>query len=310
LFPYIHVPTLFGIIQPFGVLVASGVLLGTWMMRKYVERNRLDEETMRFLGIRILIIGFIACHLFNVFFYEWDRLWGIGAHAAAASKPGWIGFDWKMLLNPFDGISSWGGILGGTFAFLWYARKLGLDRLAWADALSWGAIGGWVPGRAACAVAHDHTSWPSDFFLAIKVPEVVPEGTPALVAKYAGQSIHDLGLYETLILIPILGVMVLAERIPNRKPGLLMGILAVIYSVPRFFLDFLRFESTDPRHGGLTFAQWCCIAGLIFGCYLLLRPRRAPAAAPSMAEAVDAQATVPLRPGNKKRPGGGKKKKR
>jgi phosphatidylglycerol:prolipoprotein diacylglycerol transferase len=273
-FPYIHIPTLFGIIQPFGILVACGVLLGTWMMRKYGERNGIDDDQIRHVGVRVLIGGLVGCHLFNVFFYEWDRLLGIGPYHGK-------GFDWLMLINPFDGISSWGGIVGGTIAFLWQARVFELDKLRWADALAWGAVGGWVPGRAACAVVHDHTAGPTDFWLGLKVPLDVAHDAPALVRRYAGQTIHDLGLYELAFLIPIFVIIVLLERLPNRKPGLLMGVLAVLYSVPRFFIDSLRFESTDPRYGGLTFAQWGCIAAFIFGLVLLVRPRGKAVAAPA-----------------------------
>jgi phosphatidylglycerol:prolipoprotein diacylglycerol transferase len=272
-FPYIHVPSLdLGPIeiQPFGVLVASGVLLGTWMARKYAERNRMDEETLRFLGIRLLIIGFVACHVFNVLFYDLDR--AMGPFKDFEKEPGWV-----LWFKVWDGISSWGGIVGGVVGFLWYSRRLGLDRLVWADLLSWGVIGGWLPGRAACAVVHDHTAGPTDFFLGIAVPNPPPEHTPSLVAQYAGQTIHDLGLYETLILIPIFATIVLAERLRNRKPGVLIGLLAVLYSAPRFFLDFLRFEKTDPRYGGLTFAQWCCIVAFVAGVTFLFWRRRVAA---------------------------------
>jgi hypothetical protein len=37
-------------------------------------------------------------------------------------------------------------------------------------------------------------------------------------------------------------------------------VVAVGYAVPRFFLDDLRRAATDPRYGGLTPAQWSCVA--------------------------------------------------
>jgi hypothetical protein len=33
----------------------------------------------------------------------------------------------------------------------------------------------------------------------------------------------------------------------------------LLYAPVRFFLDFLRPEESDPRYGGLTFAQWASI---------------------------------------------------
>jgi prolipoprotein diacylglyceryltransferase len=45
-----------------------------------------------------------------------------------------------------------------------------------------------------------------------------------------------------------------------RRPGWIVGVVAIGYAVPRFFLDFLRRELSDPRYAGLTPAQWSCIA--------------------------------------------------
>jgi phosphatidylglycerol:prolipoprotein diacylglycerol transferase len=265
LLPFIDIPVLdLGPVelQPFGVLVAMGVLLGTWMARKYSERNGLDDDTMRYLGIRVLVWGFIACHVFNTLFYEWDRF----------QK------DPLLMLKVWDGISSWGGVIGGGLALYLYTTIRKLDRLAWADWAAYGAIGGWVPGRLACAVVHDHLGYPTSFPLGVDFP---PHKYPFDRASDAAIRAHDLGLYELIYLVPLLLVIVLLERKKVRRPGLLLGVLAVGYSLPRFFLEFLRRPETDPRYYGLTFAQYACVAAVIGG-YMLLK--RSPRAAPPTAE--------------------------
>lgn len=261
LVPFIDIPVLdLGPVdlQPFGILVAMGVLLGTWMGRKYSERNGLDDDTMRYLGIRVLVWGFIACHVFNTVFYEWERFQD----------------DPLLMLKVWDGISSWGGVIGGGLALYLYTTIKKLDRLAWADWAAYGAIGGWVPGRLACAVVHDHLGYPTSFPLGVNFP---PHRYPFDKASDVTIRAHDLGLYEFIYLVPLFTVIVLLERKKVRKPGLLLGVLAVGYSVPRFFLEFLRRPETDPRYYGLTFAQYACIAAVIAG-YMLLKstPRAAP----------------------------------
>jgi phosphatidylglycerol:prolipoprotein diacylglycerol transferase len=315
--PYIHIPSIHLVgkleIQPFGILVASGVLFGSWLARKYAERFKMDEEVLRYLGIRLLVVGFIACHLFNTFFYEWDRLVGnepllttqlldpAGTTLVHHARK----IDWLLLINPLDGIASWGGVLGGFFAFMFYSRRLKLDRLAWADCLSWGVAGGWVLGRAACAVAHDHMGHPTDFPLAVKLPTDLSI-LPGNVQMYAGKAVHDLGLYEFFILVPILVVVLVLGRVKNRKPGLLIGVLGVLYSAPRFFLDYLRQEGSDPRYFGLTFAQYCSAIAFVGALALVFWPRRAQVAE-AVAAAAEAEAAEPKPAAN---PRSGKRNKR
>ena len=274
LLPHIDIPTLGKgkiAIQPFGILVASGVLLATWMARKYAERNRLDEDVLRWLGIRLLVWGWLACHVFNTFFYEWDRFVD----------------DPLLLLKVWDGISSWGGVIGGAVAFYVYTGIKKMDRLRWADLCAYGAIGGWMPGRGACAVVHDHLGYPTDFVLGVDFPP----GTYAF-DKMSAVTIraHDLGLYEFLVLIPIFIAMLLLERWKGRRPGFLLGFLAVTYSVPRFMLEFLRRPEADPRYFGLTFAQYACILAFIAGVVVLVKSRKRE---PGLPEEVPAAEPAP-----------------
>ncbi len=289
-FPHIHIPTLDGPgpfdLQPFGPLVAAGVLLAVWMARKYSERNGLDEEATRFLGMRLLVWGFISCHVLNTLFYEWDRF---------LKEP-------LLMLKIWDGIASWGGIIGGGIALYIYTGIKKLDRLRWGDWAAYGAIGGWVPGRLACAVVHDHLGYPTKFFLGVDFP---PGAYPWAKASTEVIRAHDLGLDEFLILIPIFIAMVLLERWKGRKPGLLLGFLGVTYSLPRFFLEFLRRPESDPRYAGLTFAQYACIGGFIGGLWLLGHKRRAEPL--PVAVAAPAAPRGPVKQGARKK---AKKKKR
>lgn len=256
LLPYIDVPNIHiaGPVQitSFGLLVAAGVLFGTWMGRKYAERNGLDEDVMRYLSIRLLVWGFIACHVFNTLFYEWDRF---------QEEP-------LLILKVWDGISSWGGVIGGGLALYIYSGIRKLDRLRWGDWAGYGAMAAWVPGRVACAVTHDHLGYPTTFGLGVDFP---PHKYPFDKMSAEVVRAHDLGLYELMYLVPLLLVVLILARWRGRKPGFLLGFVAVAYSVPRFFLDFLRRTESDPRYIGLTFAQYACILGVLLGIHLLRR---------------------------------------
>lgn len=282
MFPYIDLPTIpLGplTIAPFGILVATGVLLATHMIVVYGRRYNMNEDTVRWLGMRLVVWGFIACHVVDVVFYTPEKL-----------KE-----DPLILFKIWEGIASWGGLLGGVLAFIYYSRKKNLHPWRWADMATYGVVPGFVFGRLGCAVAHDHIGAASDFFLAVNFP---PE-------RWPGEPAHDLGLYEAILWIAIWGVIIALERWRGRRPGTLVAVMAILYTPPRFFFEFLRRETTDPRYLGLTFAQWCSIAGFVFGAWLLwhlTRSPRVPLEEPDDSEAAESRAQARMQAAGAKPP--------
>jgi len=277
-FPYVYIdPDWIGGIEPFAVIVAIGVLFGAELARRHAERTGLNLEEFRRMVFYALVIGFLVSHWVDVLFYQ----------------PEW----WKdpvVLLEVYAGISSYGGFLGGVLGVVFYIRyRSGKNRLpedepgrlanahplAYADAMAFGSAGGWVFGRLACSVAHDHVGKPSDFFLAVDFPAGNPSGIPA-------GSFHDLGLYEFFWLTFIFVALVVLLRKPRRE-GFVLGLFAVAYTVPRFFFEFLRWTDTDPRYAGLTPAQWFSVAGLVVGGAILRHALRRSKPAPESYEAYD-----------------------
>jgi phosphatidylglycerol---prolipoprotein diacylglyceryl transferase len=262
--PYVDIPQSFGPIKTFGVLLAVGLLFALWLGHRYCRRNGLDEDTMQWLGVRLIAWGLVGSVVLNLVFYEWKNF---------------LADPWNV--TKALGISSYGAIVSATIAFLYYTRKRGLDRRQWADMGAWGVSAGWLLGRLGCAIAHDHVGVTTDSPFGVNFP---PGKYPFDRSSTEIIRAHDLGLYEFLLWIPLIIMVILLERIKSRRPGLLLGVLALVYSVPRFLFEFLRFERTDPRYGGLTFAQWASIAAFAAGLWLLFGPRREPVSAPEPAE--------------------------
>jgi phosphatidylglycerol:prolipoprotein diacylglycerol transferase len=126
-------------------------------------------------------------------------------------------------------------------------------------------------GRAGCASVHDHVGIATSFPLAVDFPAGNPTG---VVGPH-----HDLGLYELGLWLVLLPLMVVLMR-TRRRPGWIVGVIATAYAIPRFFLELLRREASDPRYGGLTPAQWFCIAtvvtaGVLFA-WIYTRPSDTP----------------------------------
>jgi phosphatidylglycerol:prolipoprotein diacylglycerol transferase len=231
-------------IHLFGVLVATGVLIGDRIVVRQGAKRGLDPRDVRYLNARMVIGGFIMAHLVSVIFYFPERV---------KENP-------LVLLNLWSGLSSFGGFAGAAITFLYLTRKEKIPRLPYADSVALGLAVGWIFGRLGCTTAHDHPGRHSHFFLAVRYPEGAR---------------HDLGFEELLFTLVMTAILFLYARRP-RPAGRLIGLFATMYSPVRFFLDFLRATTDvlrpDERYGGLTPAQWACMGAFVVGVWLLRRP--------------------------------------
>ena len=239
--PYVAFPTI-GPITSFGILAMVGCWCAELAGKRHAARMGLDPARVKRMAAFCAIGGILGAHYFDLFLYQ--QSWSF----------------WTFI-NPFAGISSYGGLIGGTLGFLAFAFSNRIKRLRYADVALVGVVVLLTFGRAGCASVHDHVGIATSFPLAVDFPSGNPSG---VVGPH-----HDLGLYELALFGLLLPVTVLLLRRP-RRPGWIVGIIAVAYAVPRFFLDFLRRPETDPRYASLTPAQWSCIATVAIGVALLV----------------------------------------
>jgi len=224
-------------IQPFGVLVAIGVLLGAWVAGKFALRNDLDTVATGDLVTYAVVTGFIVGYFLNGMLYERETF------VEALRHP-------SLFLSTWLGLSSYGGFFGGIlgcFIWKWRTKK---ELLPYANAVCFGLPFGWLFGRLGCFVVHDHPGKVTDFFLAVNEYRF---GDPPFQPR------HDLGFYEVLYSLLIIGLFLWLEGRKRRPVGFYCVLLPIVYAPVRFFLDFLRaapLEGGDVRYGGLTPAQW------------------------------------------------------
>ncbi|MGB5284208.1 MAG: prolipoprotein diacylglyceryl transferase family protein [Polyangiales bacterium] len=233
-------------IQPFGVLVATGVLLGAWVAGRFAQRNDLDTVATGDLVTYAVVTGFILGYFLNGLFYERETFMEIVR-------------DPSLLFSTWLGLSSYGGFFGGILGcFIWKYRKK-MDLLPYANAVCFGLPVGWLFGRMGCFVVHDHPGKVTDFALAVSEYRF---GAPPYQPR------HDLGLYEVIYSALIIGLFVWLEHRKRRPVGFYCVLLPLLYAPVRFFLDFLRaapLEGGDVRYGGLTPAQWSSFAMVCVG---------------------------------------------
>jgi phosphatidylglycerol:prolipoprotein diacylglycerol transferase len=166
--------------------------------------------------------------------------------------------DPLSILRFWEGLSSFGGFLGGTTGALLFFGRRAAPGTAWryVDSFAYAFPFGWLFGRLGCFLAYDHPGRTTHFLLGQRY-------TDGLVR-------HNLGLEEALYTV----LIALLFHALGRKPrfaGFYLALLLVLYAPFRFTVDFLRI--VDVRYGGLTPGQYGCFALLAVG-LVIFRQRR------------------------------------
>lgn len=247
-------------LQPFGILVAIGILVGSRVAEWRAERTGVPRHLVADFLLYTVFIGLVLCALLNVVMYEPEKLLQMGRAIASWFSSG------ESVPFPYPGLSSFGGFVGGTAVAFWYRQKKRVSLLVLGDIFCFAFPFAWVFGRMGCFVVHDHPGLVSDFFLAVD--------------NYHGQGVarHDLGLYEVLwsaVMIPT--VLWLGKK--PRPWGFFIAFVVLAYAPLRFCLDFLRevpANNGDVRYFGFTPGQYLAFLITAVGVAVTVRVMRGP----------------------------------
>lgn len=262
-------------IHSFGLLVATGVILGTSITLRRARARGLDVDSLNSFITWALVSGFIFAHWLNDLFYE----------------PELIKKDPLRLLRFWESISSFGGFVGGVLgAFLWkYFEAVPFIRtpfgtipkfrrrahaapiLPWCDMVMGVFPVAWIFGRSGCSIAHDHIGAvaPAGSPIAVAAPYedfrmlMAPyKGPPTIKFEWGPYPRYDLGLLELIFTI-IICVFLVASWSRKLPTGTYCAFAALTYAPVRWVMDGFRLEANDVRYAGFTPAQWQCIG--LFG---------------------------------------------
>ena len=232
-------------IHGFGILVATGMLVGTWVGQRKCIRDGLDPEIPNRLLGWVVAGVFIGGHLGHVLFYE----------------PHYYLQHPAEVLKVWNGLSSFGGFIACAFLVYYFIKKFKLELWPWADITFYALAVGWAFGRMGCFSAHDHPGLETNFWLGVY--GICPSGDPFTAC-------HDLGFYESLFTWCMVGLFVYLDRKP-RFPGMFIGLMLTAYGPVRFCLDMLRHPDRDVRYFGFTPAQYGSVILFFIGIWILKR---------------------------------------
>jgi phosphatidylglycerol:prolipoprotein diacylglycerol transferase len=264
--PYFHLPGLtLGpfTLQAFGIFAALGVYAGVALVVREAQRHGVDPQPVSDWAVWGVASGVVFGHLVHLFLYHPEEL-----------------RDWHRILAFWEGLSSFGGLLGGVLSVIVFFRRRPIRFADYADSFALGIAPGWGIARIGCFVIHDHPGVKTTFPLAVNFP-------PSALATlgFSGQR-HDLGLYDSLALFAMAIVLHLLDRRGILR-GRLLALLALMYGTTRFLFDFLRASDVpyaDARYLGLTPAQYFCFALWAYGIWKLATVRTGPAPRPAAAK--------------------------
>jgi len=220
----------------YGIILMLGALAAAWLAEREARRRGENGELVWDGLIWVLIGGIIGA-----------RIWHILTPPPSMVEQGITTYFY--LTHPLDALAIWNGglgipgaVIGGFLALYWFSRRNHLNFALWADIATPALALGQAIGRWGNFVNQELYGAPTNLPWAIYIdPQHRLPGYQD-VAYY-----HPTFLYESLWnLLNMALLLWLARRYPKRlKNGDLFLIYLVVYPVGRFFLEFLRLDSSQ-----------------------------------------------------------------
>jgi len=242
-------------IYTYGVLVATGVLLGLWYARRQAPRAGLDPDKVWNLGIYMVLVALLLAKVWLVL-----TAWGY-----YVQHPQEI-FSMATFQS---GGTFYGGVLGALATILLYTYFQKMPLLAVLDTFGVALPLGHAIGRLGCFAAG----------CCYGKPTTEPWGvtfTSPLAAQLAGTPLgvhlHPTQLYEaTLEFMNLLILVWLSPR--QRFRGQMIGAYFMLYGAERGIVEFFRGDPgrTTLFHGSTSLMQLVSVGLVLTGAFLWWR---------------------------------------
>ncbi len=247
-------------LHTYGLLVATGVLLGLWLARRQAHQAGLDPERVWNLGIYMVLAALVGA-----------KLWLVAA-------------DWNYyLVHPrevfslgtlLSGGTYYGGFLTALLVAVLYARCFDLGFLSLADVYAAPLALGHAIGRLGCFAAGCCYGKPTSAVWGVTFTDAYAQ---ALVGTPLGIALHPTQLYESAAEFLIFGVLLFLGRRQGAEQaaGELFAAYAVLYGIARGTIEFFRGDPDRTLLAGGTFSmmQVVSVVLIVFGTWLLVRSR-------------------------------------
>lgn len=239
----------------YGLMIDIGLVIGIGIAVLHSRKYTIKSEDVLFaslFGCIGLLIGAKLLYLITIIpelVKHWKQI---------------VGNPSPLIPLLAGGFVFYGGLVGAVIGIYIYCRKFKIAFLPLMDIVtpSIPLIHGF--GRLGCLFAGccygvsysgpGHITFPNN--------GAAPGGIPLFPTQPVESGINFLA-----------GALLLLYAKPGRKPGNVLGVYIVYYSVMRFLIEFLRGDDGRGILVGLSTSQWISLVLLPFGIWLLIRKK-------------------------------------
>lgn len=210
-------------IRWYGLLIATGVLLGTTLAHRDAIRRGIDPDRLLNAIVVAVLVALLGARLYYVLF-NWDYY---GANPA------------KILAVWEGGLAIHGGLIAGLLATILYCRYAKLSLPITLDIMAPCVAIGQAIGRWGNFFNQEAFGVPTNLPWKLYID---PAHRPPQLAAF--EYFHPTFLYESLWNLLVFGILWfgLRKRLQAR-PGALTLCYLGLYSIGRFFVEGLRIDS-------------------------------------------------------------------
>lgn len=224
----------------YGIILMLGAVAGAWLATREAKRRGHNPEIVWDLLTYLLIGGIIGA-----------RLW----HILTPPPSSGVTASW-YLTHPLDALAIWkgglgipGAIIGGAIVLYFYTRKHKLSFPEWADICAPSVALGQAIGRWGNFVNQELYGAPTNLPWGLRIDEDHRVNQYQDLGVYPVETtrFHPLFLYESIWNLANMFLLLwISRRFADRLThGDLFLIYLIVYPVGRFFLDFLRVDTTN-----------------------------------------------------------------
>lgn len=233
----------------YGITFAIAILTARFLMMRWAPKYGFSKDSIDRLVVWILAGVVVGARLYYI--VQNDFLF-------------YLTHPWRIFAIWEGGLAFFGGLIGGILAAYMYCRREGIDFAQAGDLFAPAIPIAGAIGRISCGLDG------MDYGTPTELPWGVVYRNSNSYAPLDGVPRHPDQYYELVGDLVIAAVLLRLRG--KMRPGSLLLLYLIAFSVLRFFLFFLR-GNVQPVGLGLKNGQWTALAILVASVFMLLRRR-------------------------------------